>query len=510
MALRRWAGWGRVVLVLWAMSSSSVLAATFTVTNTNDAGAGSLRDAITSANAAAGADVIDFAIPGPGPHTITPLTVLPTITDSVTIDAYTQSGASPNTLADGNDAVLKVVLDGSAITTTADGLFFNAANVTLRGLVIKEFTRGVRLAQPGHVIEGCFIGTDVTGNVAAGNGAGIVGLGASLDNVRIGGTTPAARNIISGNRFGGIDFTSATSGLVVQGNFIGVDASGAAALPNDSRGVFLGSATDALVGGTLAGAGNVISANGATGLYFTGGTGNLVQGNVIGTDPSGTVLLGNLYGIFWNQATNLTIGGTDPGAGNVIAFNRAHGIGTSLGTTTTGNAVLGNSIFLNTALGIDLRDAVVTPNDACDVDTGPNDLQNYPVLTSADKLGPSTTVLGTLDSTPDTEFTLEFFANSECDPSGFGEGETFLGSTTVQTDGSCSASFLITFGEELASGAFVTATATDPAGSTSEFSECAEVTIPAIPVFPSWLLGLFAAVLLAGSWQARRAGPRRR
>ncbi|MBI3949372.1 MAG: hypothetical protein HY314_02825 [Acidobacteria bacterium] len=141
-----------------------------------------------------------------------------------------------------------------------------------------------------------------------------------------------------------------------------------------------------------------------------------------------------------------------------------------------GNTISSNSIFDNTGLGIDLLPLGVTLNDPGDGDTGANNLQNFPDLTSASVSNRGTTIEGTLDSTPDSTFTLEFFWNNTCDPSGFGEAETFIDSRTVRTDGSGVASFRFTFSTRVFQGKLITATTTDPSGNTSEFSQC--ITVP--------------------------------
>ena len=194
-----------------------------------------------------------------------------------------------------------------------------------------------------------------------------------------------------------------------------------------------------------------------------------VQGNRIGTDVTGTSPLGNrgagIYVIGVSDA--ISIGGAQPGEGNLIAYNGTSlnwsgvEINSSVGTVT----ILGNSIHSHPGLGIDLRASgdpisVVTPNDAGDQDAGPNNHQNFPVLTSA-VLG-STHIQGTLDSAPDSAFTLELFSNTACDPSGHGEGETFLAVATTATDGSGNASFGVTLASDIPVGKFITATATDP------------------------------------------------
>lgn len=480
--------------------SSQVKAATFTVTNTSDSGAGSLREAILDANANAGADTIEFSIPGVGPHTIQPTSALPTITDPVIIDGYTQPGASPNTNPTGTglNTVLMIELDGTNAGALVDGLLITAGNSTVRGLVINRFSRyGIFLGtNGGNVIEGNFIGTDVTGSVDLGNAAGGVPIFDASGNT-IGGTTAGAGNVISGNGDYGVGiFDNSTSNLV-QGNFIGTDVTGTADLGNYGSGVviFYSGSSSNTIGGTTTGAGNVISGNDKSGVHLWNDvTGNLVQGNFIGTDVTGAADLGNSFdGVSIANASNNTIGGQLPEAGNTIAFNNGWGVVVS--SDSTGNAILFNSIFSNAEMGIDLGDYSVTPNDPGDGDTGANNLQNFPVLTSATS-GSSINIKGELNSTPNTEFRLEFFSNSACDPSGYGEGETFLGSTDVTTNGSGNTNFTVSFTGTVPIGYSITATATDPDNNTSEFSQCVQVTVPpAVPTMTLWGGIVMAGVL---------------
>jgi len=328
-----------------------------------------------------------------------------------------------------------------------------------------------------NVVEGNFIGTDVGGSSALGNSGSGVAVDAGPSNT-IG--LPGAGNVISANAGYGILIINATDNQV-QGNFIGIDFTGTVDLGNTLSGVgIVNSASSNTIGGTTPGAGNVISGNGAHGVGIGGGTptGNQVLGNLIGTDLSGTLALGNgAHGVgLGTGASNNVIGGTATGARNTIAHNSGDGVSVESGT---GNAIRGNSIFSNTGLGIDLGPDGVTPNDAGDGDTGANNLQNFPVISLA--TSGSTAVQGTLNSTPSTQFVLHFSSNTSCDGSGNGEGESFLGSTTVMTNASGNASFTVAFPQTVPPGRFITATATDPGGNTSEFSACIQVASVPIP-----------------------------
>jgi hypothetical protein len=335
----------------------------YSVINTNDSGAGSLRDAITQANSSPGLERIVFDIPGGGPHTIQLLSALPVITDPVEIDGYTQSGAFANTnpLSLGSNAQLMIELDGTSAGATAIGLHLGGSGSTVKGLVINRFLEsGIRLSGGGsHIIEGNFIGTDVAGTAGLANNGGVF-----VDNSpanRIGGISVAARNIISGNdplsgpADGILILGSGATGNLVQGNLIGVDATGVVALGNSNHGVRLWEGCDGnTIGGTTAGAGNVISGNGFYGLGLipdwpsTAGVpvdGTVVLGNFIGTDGGGSVDLGNAGGGVFIVGSNNTIGGLTPAASNLVSGNDGYGISIAdTGSGSTGNQVLGNLI----------------------------------------------------------------------------------------------------------------------------------------------------------------------
>ena len=461
--------------------------ADFVVNSTADPGNGvcdptecTLREAIGAANAHPGRDIIAFNIPGAGPHKIKPASALLVITDPVAIDGYTQPGASPNTNPSslGSNATLKIELDGTIAGASSIGVHIVSGGSKVRGLVVNRFGgAGIRLAGPGgNAIEGNFIGTDVAGKVARGNGKGVV-IRATSDNT-IGGSTPAARNVISGNGNSGININGpGATGNVVQGNLIGTDITGTLDLGNTNDGIRIDGPAYNAIGGTAPGSRNVISGNDNSGIRIGGSTATstLVQGNFIGTQVDGTSPLGNLGAGVWilASASDNAIEGTASSTANTIAFNGGGGV---LVNSGTGNIILTNSILSNTGLGIDLSPLGVTANDLGDGDTGANNLQNFPELTLATTGVGGTDIEGPLNSAPNTNFRLEFFSNSTCDTSGHGEGAKFLGSIIVLTDGSGYASFNASFATVVPVGQLITATATDPAHNTSEFSACRTVS----------------------------------
>ena len=493
METRLFRGFGFATFAILLFPTASLSGATYVVTNSNDSGAGSLRQAITDANGHAGADLIHFAIPGSDPGcdaggvcTIAPLSAIPTITDGVTIDGYTQPGATVNTAANGTNAVPKIALSGANFG--ADALSIDAANVTIRGLVIgggfgNAISRNAVVDLDSNLkILGCFIGVHADGQTAWPNLFNGISL-SYIRNVTIGGTALADRNLISGNPQYGIfvHLEFSTGSLVIQGNLIGTNAAASAAIPNSAAGVRVaafGAGASLNIGGSASGAGNVISGNLGVGLeietLFTATA--TVQGNFIGTDASGAHALGNTsYGVD-AEGGIIAIGGASPGQGNTIVNNGYAGIwvhdsGVASAVTLRGNSMENNGLNVGyNGLGLDLaNDGTATHNDPLDADG----YQNFPLVVSATPGGGSTEIQGILNSKPSTLFTLDFYSNPACArfPRNFLEGRTYLGSGQVTTDGSGHGTFDVVVPVAMAAGERVTATATNPDGATSEFSQ---------------------------------------
>jgi parallel beta-helix repeat protein len=325
-------------------------------------------------------------------------------------------------------------------------------------------------------IQGNYIGTALGGTNRLGNGiGGGMVLSAAPANL-IGGTAPGAGNVISANGNSAIYLAeSGAAGNTIQGNRIGTDVHGQTAMGNLFEGIFANGAVSNLIGGDLPGAGNLISGNGASGIWLYKASWTTLQGNLIGTKADGISPLGNAWAAIDcdTGSTNNLIGGIGP-AGNRVAFSQGGYAGVRVRTGATANRILGNAIFSNASLGIDLGAAGVTANDACDTDTGANRLQNFPVLTQAFS-GTATALRGSLNSTANNPFLVQFFASPACDSAGNGEGSLFLGETTFSTSPSCTATFSLTLPVAVPVGYVITATATDASGNTSEFSPCQPV-----------------------------------
>ena len=373
-----------------------------------------------------------------------------------------------------------------------------------RNLISGNQTAGIfiqtSVSPTGNSIQGNFIGTDITGKQPMGNaghGVMIAGGGAGPSNNSIAG------NVISANKMSGIWIQGFQNS--VQGNFIGTDITGTVDLGNLNHGVLVEvsdvnhTASKNLIGGATPAARNIISGNQLAGVKIAGqgSTSNRVQGNYIGTDITGNNALGNSSDgvLVESSASSNTIGGISSGEGNVISSNAGVGVRILSGA---GNSIRKNAISANGGLGIDLGPNGVTANDLGDPDIGANNLQNFPVLASIVSSASNTIVQGNLNSLPNSSFELDFFANSASDPSGFGEGQRFIGSGMVATDVSGSASFTFTFPTAVAVDQLISSTATlmvaadaNPAtprisSDTSEFSRLSSVN----PYVPATISGI--------------------
>ncbi|MEZ5729475.1 MAG: cadherin domain-containing protein [Burkholderiaceae bacterium] len=385
----------------------------------------SLREALLAANGTANAggnpDHIEFDIPDAlvgGRHTISVSSALPSILDAVVIDGTSEPdyGGLP-----------VVVVSGALAGASVDGLTISGANGTvITGLSINQFSgHGILVSAANVTLQSNWIGLDANGTGAAGNGGdGIHAV--SADNLTVGGTLAAYRNVISGNASG--------AGIAITG---------------------------------------------------PGGTGTRIEGNFIGTDLSGTLPVANAYGVSLDgAATGVAVGGTNAGTSNTIAHNTAQGV--VLASSDVSNvSILGNQILANGALGIDLDGDGPTANDASDLDTGANSLLNFPVLSSVSSSGATTYVSGSYHGEASTTLRIEFFASVAVDASGYGEAERLLGYTTIVTNGSGNAAFSnVALAAVTANGEYATATATVDLGggnygATSEFAQSVIVSDPA-------------------------------
>ena len=398
--------------------------------------------------------------------------------DGILVSSMDNGPGSTDTLIEGN----YIGIDATGSIEVGNGnngvhLVYGAGTI-VGGLsthdrnIISGNQAGVYLenSATGMLIEGNFIGTDPRGYKALGNQYDGVLLSGTLNTV--GGTVAGAGNLISGNGRNGISdgsYAGSMGANTIEGNMIGTDSAGTVALANGQNGVDIGTNNDT-VGGTVAGARNLISGNAQYGIRLSGGaSGNLVEGNDIGTAKNGSSALGNAQdGVhIQDNATANTIGGTVAGAGNVIDFNG--GAGVAVTDSAQFNPILTNSIYSNGDLGINLSG-------------NGNENLGPPALSSAVSKSGSTTIAGSLTGfAANTVYLLQFFSNKTADPSGYGEGQTYLSSLNVTTDSSGSASFQVVFNTSVPKGDFVSATATDPSNDTSGFAADVTVTDHAAP-----------------------------
>lgn len=362
----------------------------------------------------------------------------------------------------------------------SDGNTIGGSTSGRRNLISGNDSGGVEIRADDNHVVGNYIGTNAAGTAALPNegfGVAVISYGSSTYYGNfVGGSIAGEGNLISGNTSAGVHLQMANE-TTVQGNVIGLNASHSAAIPN-SNGITLASGQDNLIGGPAAGMGNVIAGNTNNGISLsnTSTSLNTIQGNRIGLNASGAAFPNGGSGMTIDNSDYNTIGGTGPGEGNIIAHNGDDGV--TLYSFAYFNRMIGNAIYENTGLGINLYASGdpasgVTPNDPGDEDAiGPNYLQNYPVLTKvAYPSDTSVAVYGVLNSQSDSNYTIHFYGNERCDPSGYGEGQVYLGSYEITTDGSGNEDFsrVLNVAQKYL---FITATATDVDGDTSEFSAC--------------------------------------
>ncbi len=533
----------RVLCLLALAWSFQVSGTVITVTNTQDTGPGSLRAAILTANNTPSPSEIRFNLPGAGVQTIAPVTPLPEITNTVIIDGFSQPGTRMNAQIWGNDAVLQIRLDGVTLSNSfSPALTLKAGGCLVRGLILVRFPYGIRIDNSSHnTIAGNRIGVDWDGVARGMTFGGIevtcLSFGAAMFNL-IGGPTPADRNVIGGNRTGISFFPTTAANNVVQGNFIGTDASGRLPRGNIFEAISIQAATNILIKG------NVLSAStgaGGCGVRLTAASGSSIVENDIGHGAASWTDLGNFengisaqgssqalvdanyigfnhgYGISLLGCDNFTIrnnrigtagSGAEPYGNlkggislqnsssnllsqNEILFNGGSGIGVNSGRA---NRITANQLFDNAGLGIDLN-----------IDFDANDAQSAPSLTGAVSGNGNLRVTGNLESAAPQSYRIEVFVSDAWDPWGSAEGQVYVGWTNVVTDGFGGADFAVQlpFQPWTESDLLVTATATDPAGNTSEFSTC---TLLRRDPEPPRLTSAANGTMLTFCWPAAAAG----
>ena len=533
-----------IVCVFHIAFVNSAAAATFVVNSTGDAGdvatgdaacdtggtnSGgapecTLRAAIEESNALAGSDTITFSIPTSEPgylaaplsYTIQPATALPTIAEQLTIDGSSQPDFPGTPI---------IVVDGGPPVAPSNGITIGApaSGSTIRGLVVIRFdANGILLLGGSNVIAGNYIGIGADGlSVAPNNVADLVqqgGIRIESGSNTIGGTTPADRNVISGNLFSGIVlFGAGATANQIYGNYIGTDASGTLDRGNAEEGIDIELGGSNIIGGPLAGQRNILSGNGSDGVEIDGGDFNVVQGNYIGTDVTGNVIIPNdRDGVDINEnagngSVRTLVGGTGVNEGNLIRGNGIAGVEVR-GAPAIDNSIIGNQIYENVLLDIDLNEDGPSANDLLDADAGANETLNYPEIVAATVDAGAVTVYFFLDA-PAADYRIEFFSNpSGAHSSGYGGGEVYAGAQTITHTGSGREIFAHSIAGSV--GDVITATATEelagPAyASTSEFS--APFTATAfVPYFGRWPLdetsGLTAADVSAGNDGTYRNG----
>ncbi len=461
------------------------------------------------------------------------------------------------TLGNGYDGIHLIQVKWNYIGTDSG----NNPSSAFRNVISGNAHDGIMIDGSDYIlVEANYIGTDISGLHARPNGFSGVSIFQNQANKGstgnlIGGDTAVARNVISGNSTEGVYIGgAATSNNTVQGNFIGVDVTGKAAIGNAQSGIFISGSPNNYIGintPTLTGPSNVISGNGQEGIWIESAKGTRVAANFIGTDVTGLVALGNGdSGIYLKNSDSVTIGPLYPVDMNVISGNKKAGIvldgathsnifGNVIGSDVTGKIPLGNlvgvsiqngstdndigaaaneilynvqagisvldsaslrnriqyNVLFNSGPGIDLGGNGVTPNTPGGPHVGPNLYQNTPILTFAanGKLGI------TLNAAPSTTYKINYYSSRPVDPLAGPQAEHELGFVAMTTDAAGNAGPLVVNYRPQAGYTVFSATATDPAGNTSELSGTADPNpLKAVMLPASFTAGAAKTVVIAG------------
>ena len=373
--LNRIGSGGFLTLFLFLVAFSGSLQAQFVVTNTNDDGAGSLRQAILDANSTAEKSTIEFNIPGTGPHRITPALQYPQIVNPIVIDGTSQPGWAVGSPV--------IVIDGSDVPIRQQGFYLinDAHDSEIRGLVIGGYRPGldfrngfaIVIETNNNIIQGNFIGIEADGETAFPNSRGVQIMNASGN--LIGGTTPQERNIISGNSSIGIAIFGnevrtgpISSDNIIIGNYVGTNADGTSAVGNNDNIQVSEGAINTIIGGLTPEERNIISGAAYRGIVLVSESTENTQiiGNFIGTDVTGTSAVPNT-----NRAINLLqgvnntiIGGTEEGARNIISGNSSYAIAFQFSDASPGTIPVTNNVVAGNYIGVDITGATALPNQS--------------------------------------------------------------------------------------------------------------------------------------------------
>jgi hypothetical protein len=499
MSIKERVNWRLLFLAVLAfgpfITSGHVSAAAYSVTNNNDSGAGSLRQAIIDANSNSGSDSVDFAISGVGPHTIAIDTPLPDITDTLTIDGATQSGSSceprllmiqidyTNAWATGSSVVPMAISGHGADGSIIQGISFIGQDDGPLSSGTDDI--GLSIINASDTVIRCnnfgLLGDGTPQSYTQLAAAGVNLMNDSNSNT-IGGTALADRNIFSKSATG-IDFECRPGGDLptaneIYGNYFGTNVDGlvdANYTQNSVVDISLNCGDQNIVGGPSAGQRNIFYGANSSSIalvmapgHFFDNSNNKIQGNYLGLDINGTAfpadatrprpvgislisITNTMFGNAGLSVHNNLIGGAAAGEGNVITgFGR--GIVsfdiTGASDSSRKNSFLGNSIYNNSDVGIDLCNddnlmdftfqcdsgSSASTNDPLDTDTGANDLLNSPNIVKALEMSGDTSIVTSTD-VPAGDYRIEYFSNVTADPSGYGEGQTYLGYQNISATG---------------------------------------------------------------------------